>query len=78
MAGLEAWGGGMAGATVILAPGACGGGVRAAAADTVSAGSAGSGGEFPEARFCAQAWYLRHICWELGVPCRKMVSDAVF
>ena len=46
---------------VILTPGACGGGVRAAVPDTTSGESAG---EFREARFCAQARYLRHICSE--------------
>ena len=50
---------------VILAPGTCGGGVRAAVPDTASAGSRGqpraAAGEFREAWSCAQARYLRAL-----------------
>ena len=56
--------------SVILASGACKPRVWPAPDDCISNGSGGlggSGGEFQEARFCAQALWLSNICSEKGV-----------
>ena len=67
---LPFWFEGVSVITVILTPGACEVGLLTALHDTTSAGSAGSAGppgKFREAKFCAQASYLRAIGLRWGL-----------